>query len=211
MVSQKGIKFFSITIILILLSSILQADKVEDIYQKMLKSYTKLSSWQAAISQTNYFGQTKTTLKSSGTFYYQKNKVAIYYNKPNQQSLLVQNGTLTMYDKASNTAMKSHLVSAVQSLNPAEIVKTYWQVSDKTILQKTELNTVLSIKPKSDEQIKEIKTTVLNKTGYITNLVYIDKQGNSVAISFSKLKVNKPIPAAVWKLKIPKNAKVFEQ
>lgn len=211
MVSQKRTKFITIAILLMLTCSLLQADKVEDAYQKMLKAYTNLTSWQAALNQTNYYGQTKTTLKSSGNFYYQKNKIAIYYNKPNEQSLLVQNGALTMYDKASNAVMKSRLASAVQSLNPVEIVKTYWKVSDKTIIQNTEQSTVLSIKPKDDEQIKEIKATIVKSSGLISSLVYIDKQGNSVTINLSKLKINKPIPASVWKQNIPKNAKVFEQ
>jgi len=211
MVSQTGIRILLIAIVLILFCGLLQADKVETTYQQMLKAYSKLTSWQAVINQTNYYIQTKTSLNSNGTFYYQKGKAAIRYNKPNEQSLIIQNGALTMYDKGSNTVMKSHLVSAVQSLNPVEIVKTYWQKSDKAVIQSTEQSCILSIKPKADEQIKEIKATVATQSGYITKLVYIDKQGNSVSIAFTKLKVNKAIPASVWKLNYPKTAKVFEQ
>jgi outer membrane lipoprotein-sorting protein len=211
MASQTVIRVLLIIIILIMLCGVLQADKVETTYQQMLKAYSNLNSWQAVISQTNYYVQTKTTLNSTGTFYYQKGKAAIRYNKPNEQSLIIQNGTVKMYDKSSNTVIKSRLVSAVQSLNPVEIVKTYWQKSDKTVIQSTEQSTILSIKPKADEQIKEIKATVGTKSGYITKLVYLDMQGNSVSIAFSKLKINKPIPASVWKLNYPKTAKVFEQ
>ena len=206
MVSQINTKILLIFLSFLVVSSLLFADKVNDTYQQMLKSYAKLSSWQSVINQTNYFSQTKTSLKSSGNFYYEKGRIAIRYNKPNEQIMVVQKGEVTMYDKASNTALKSKLVSSVQSLNPVEIVKTYWQKSDKKLLKSVDNSTVLSIKPISDAQIKEIKVNIDSGTGYIAKLVYTDKQDNTVTITFSKMRINKPISAAVWKLNIPANA-----
>lgn len=208
---QTVTKFIAILLIFICLISVLQADKVDDTYQRMLKGYSKLSSWQAVINQTNYFNQTQTTLKSTGIFYYQNKKIAIKYNKPNEQSLIIKDGALTMYDKNSNAVIKSRLTTAVQSLNPVEIVKTYWQKSEKVVLQSTGQSDVLSIKPKKDEQIKDIRVTVNHNTGLISKLIYLDKQGNSVTVTFSKMKVNKSIPDTIWTLKYPKNAQVFEQ
>lgn len=211
MESRTVTKVILIIVCMLLLNGLLLADKVEDTYQQMLKAYAKLTSWQSVINQTNYYSQAKSSLKSSGNFYFQKGKISIRYNKPNEQILLIQNGTLTMYDKSSNTAVKSTLITSVQSLNPVEIVKTYWQKSDKKLLKSVGIYTVLSIKPVADPQIKEIRVNIDSKTGYISNLVYIDKQDNSVSIAFSKMKINKPIPAAIWKLNIPKTTKVFEQ
>lgn len=196
-----------LTILLIILCNVLTASPIEVAYNKMLNSYSRLNSWQAVINQTNYFVQTKTSLKSSGNFYFQKGKIAIRYNKPNEQRMLIQKGIVTIYDKSSNSYMKTELVSAVQSLNPAEIVKSYWQKSDNTVMSSTRESTVISIKPKKDEQIKEIKATIANKSGYITRFVYTDIQGNTVTISFTGMKVNKAIAASVWNLNIPANAK----
>jgi outer membrane lipoprotein-sorting protein len=210
MVSRIIIKAHLLIIALVFFSVTLIADRVDDTYQKMINAYAKVTSWQAVINQSNYFTQAKTSLNSSGTFYYQKGKIAIRYKKPAAQSLLIQNGTITIYDKIGNNAIKSKLVSTVQSLNPVEIVKAYWEKSDKAILQTTELKTVVSIKPKSDEQIKEFKATIDNNTGYITKFSYQDMQGNTVTIAFTRLKINKPIPPSVWNLNIPRSAKVFE-
>ncbi len=204
-------RLFLITILMVLFCSILEADKAEDAYQKMITAYSKLTTWQAVINQTNYYIQTKTTLKSTGNFYYQKGKIAIKYNKPNEQSLLIRNGVMTMYDKSSNTAMETSLVSAVQSLNPVEIIKTYWQKSTKTCLPGDAGFTSISIVPKSDKQIKEIKAQIDAKSGYITQLIYIEKQGNSVTITFNKLVINKPIQESAWKLNIPKNANILKR
>jgi outer membrane lipoprotein-sorting protein len=208
---RTNYKHFIIFLLLILSANLLLADKVEDSYQQMLKAYGKLSSWQSVINQNNYYAQTKTNLKSSGNFYFQPGKIAIRYTKPGIQFLIVKNGYVTIYDKSSNTAMKSKLISSVQSLNPVEIVKTYWQKSEKKLLSVDGIVEFISIKPTSDPQIKEIKIRIDSTTNLITKLIYTDKQNNTVAIEFANLRINKVIPASIWDITIPKNATVLEQ
>jgi len=196
---------------MLLITILLNADRIDASYRKMLDSYGKLTSWQAVISQTNYFTDSKVKLASSGNFYYMKNRIAIRYNKPNEQVLLIQDKKVTIYDKSSNSVIKSQLSSAVQSLNPVEIVSSYWQKSEKKLLPGTEKTSNIQLKHKNDKQIREIIFTSDNQTGYITKLIYNDLQGNSVTIAFTKIVVNKTIPASVWKLNIPKTAQVFER
>jgi outer membrane lipoprotein-sorting protein len=211
MASEMKTKITLLLALLLLFCGSLSADKLNDAYQKMLLSYGKLTSWQAVLSQTNYFKQPNTTLQSSGNFYYQKGKIAIRYSKPQIQILLVQNGTVTMYDKSANTALKSRLTSSVQSLDPVGIIRTYWGKSTKTLLKSKTGYTAMSLKPKNAAQIKEIRFTLANATGYVNQLTYFDPQGNSVTVAFSKMQVNKQIPASVWKLNLPSNARVMEQ
>jgi outer membrane lipoprotein-sorting protein len=205
------IKHLTLILILLLLCNLVYADKLNDSYQQMLKSYAKLNTWQADINQTNYFAQTKAKLVSSGTFYYQKNTVSIRYQKPNEQALLIKDGMVTVYDKSSKTAVKSQLISAVQSLNPVEIVKTYWQKSEKSFLQSKDGIDTISLKPSKDNQVKELIVSLDSKTGYVTKLVYKDNQDNSVSLAFSKMKVNKPIPATAFKLVLPKDVKLIQR
>lgn len=198
-------------LLLLLVTALLQADKVDDTYKKMTKAYAELTSWQAIINQTNYFAQTKTKLSSSGKFYYKKNQIAIRYSKPNEQVLLIKGGKVTMFYKSSNAVVKSELVSAVQALNPIEIIKLYWDKSNKTIKEKTDTKTAIVLNLKNDNQIKDVSFTLDNKTGLITSFLYTDKQGNTVSMNFTEMKVNKPIPETVWKLVVPKDAIIYER
>ncbi len=204
------IKLICLALIFMTCSALLHADRLQDSYNKMLATYAKVNSWQAAITQSNYFAQSQSTLKSSGTFYFQRGKVAIYYTKPQVQYLLVTDGKVTIYDQAARSAMRSGLLSSVQSLNPVEIVKTYWNASQKSLVQSVQGTTAILLKPKSDKQIKEITVTLQNSTGYVKKLSYRDISGNTVSLSFTSGKVNQAIPKKIWNLPIPKSVKVLE-
>ncbi len=197
-------------LLLISAAGFLRADKAGDAYQKMLAAYGKVSSWQASLAQINYFADSKATLTSAGRFYYQKNRLAIRYSKPGEQVLLVSGGKVTIYDKASRAAVKSDLSSTVQSLEPVGIIKSYWQNSTRQLLKSDPGFTSVQLKPKGDPQISRISFTLSNKTGYVTKLTYVDLAGNSVTVAFSGLKVNKAIPASVWKLNLPPGVQVME-
>ena len=189
----------------------LSATPADDLYQKMISAYGKLNSWKAVINQTNKFQQSNSTLKSTGTFYYQRGKLAIRYNKPNEQQLVIQNGKLEIYDKSNNTVYKSTLDSAVGSLNPVEIVKSYWAKSSHAITGTAKGFSTLKIIPRQDPSIQDITLKVETSTGYIHQFQYTDKAGNSLNISFIKIKLNPSLPTAVFKLNYPKTAKIFEQ
>jgi len=158
-------KILFFILLLLLVTALLQADKVDETYKKMTKAYAELTSWQAVINQTNHFAQTKTKLSSSGRFYYKKNQIVIRYSKPNEQVLLIKGGKMTMFDKSSNAVVKSELVSAVQTLNPVEIIKLYWDKSNRSIKKSTDANTSIVLNLNNDSQIKDISFTLENKTG----------------------------------------------
>jgi outer membrane lipoprotein-sorting protein len=65
--------------------------------------------------------------------------------------------------------------------------------------------------PKADKQIKEISFILDEVSWLITSLTYKDAQGNTVTLSFDNMKINKPIPAGVWKLNLPKDVRRLER
>ncbi len=203
-------KLILFLIVFLLASTWLQADKLTDSYNKLLASYGKLSSWQANINQSNYFAQTDATLASTGVFYYRKNRVAIRYHQPHEQFLLVKDGKVTVYDKSARSAVRTALTSSLQSLNPSEIVKAYWQQSKKTLVSSAEGNTCISLQPGGDSQAREIRFTMKDKSGFITRLSYTDVGGNTVTLRFSGIRVNPSIPDRIWQLNLPKDIKLME-
>lgn len=203
-------KILVIFIVLLLWAGLLFADKLNDSYNKLLSSYGKLSSWQANINQSNYFSQTDATLSSTGVFYYRKNRVAIRYHQPGEQVLLVRDGKITVYDKSARSAVRTTLTSSLQSLNPAEIVKAYWQQSKKTLVSSSDGNTCISLQPGANSQAREIRFTMKDKSGFINRLSYTDTAGNTVTVRFSGIKVNPSIPDRIWQLNLPKDVKLME-
>lgn len=199
-----------ISIVLLLVLTALQSVTLDESYGKMLATYTKLTSWQAEIRQTNYFRDSETTLNSTGNFYYQKGRIAIRYDKPNEQYLLVQDGMVTVYDKSAQTAVRSRLTAQVQSLDPVQIIKTYWEGSEKTIFSGKNNQITITLSPRQDKQVKKLVFNLDARTGYVNQLSYTDAQDNSVGLSFIKTKFNQKIPDSVWKLPIPPNVKILE-
>ncbi len=199
-----------ITIVLLLVLTVLQSVSLDESYSKMLAAYAKLTSWQAEIRQTNFFKDSQTTLNSTGSFYYQKGRIAIRYDKPNEQFLLVQDGMVTVYDKSAQTAVRSKLTAQVQSLDPVQIIKTYWEGSEKTIIAGKNNQLTITLVPKQDKQVKKLVFNLDAQTGYVNQISYTDLQENSIGLSFIKTKFNQKIPDSVWKLPIPSNVKILE-
>jgi outer membrane lipoprotein-sorting protein len=210
MVSTMKCRLFPIIIALIIIISTPLTAKTNANISKLLESYKKLNTWQATLSQTNYYKQSGTSLKSSGSMYFKQGSLAIRYTKPMEQALLVQDGKVTIYDKSANTVLKTRLQSAVQSLNPAEIISAYCQNSTITKLSSRDSVVTYSLKPLKDDNISEIRFSMYAKTGYVQQLTYFDKQQNYVKLEFTKMKVNQPISPSVWKLSLPKNVRVLE-
>lgn len=204
-----NLRYLCLLLSMLIMMNTLTAATVDDLYNKMISAYGKLNSWQGTVSQTNVYKQSGSSLKSTGTFYFQKGKLAIRYNKPNEQHLIVQNGKLSVYDKANNTVFTSTLDSAIGSLNPVEIVKSYWAKSQHKLLSTAGGFSEVKLTPSSDPNVRDITLKIETKTGYIHSLQYSDKQGNSMSIAFTKIKLNPTIAASVFKLSYPKTAKVF--
>ncbi|MFO7659296.1 MAG: outer-membrane lipoprotein carrier protein LolA [Candidatus Cloacimonadaceae bacterium] len=204
------IKILLITVVFLLGLTALQSVNLDESYGKMLAAYGKLNSWQAEIRQTNYFKDSETTLNSTGNFYYQKGRIAIRYDKPNEQYLLVQDGRVTVYDKSARTAVRTKLTAQVQSLDPVQIIKTYWEGSEKTIVAGKNNQLTITLVPGLDKQVKKLVFNLDSRTGYVNQLSYTDAQDNSVGLSFIKTKFNQKIPDSVWKLPIPPNVKIME-
>lgn len=204
------IKLFLLPALLALFSLSFAAVKAEAQLDSLVKKYGELTSWQAVINQTNFFKQSDTTLHSEGNFYWQKGKLCLRYSKPQEQVLLVKDGTVTVYDKSAQTAVRTALSSDLQSLDPIAVVKNYKQYSEISSFQTANGYTTYLLKPTDDPQVKEIRIRISPRTNYIDQFSYVDRQGNKVTLEFKNLKINSAIPASVWKLQLPKGVQLIE-
>ncbi|HPV14097.1 MAG TPA: outer membrane lipoprotein carrier protein LolA [Candidatus Cloacimonadota bacterium] len=197
---------FLITLIIILVALSLNAMKSGELYQKISSAYKSISSYQAKVTQTNYFAELKSTINYTGNMYFTPGRLLMHFDKPSTQRMLIEKGKFTLYDAGSNTIYTSEIVEQYQRMNPLELLQLYWGRSTVSVKKgKGELMTV-DLKPKKDAMLTSISATVNSKTGIIQALSYKAHSGNTVKYSFSGIKINQAIAASVWNFQYPKDA-----
>lgn len=197
---------FLITLIIILVALSLNAMKSGELYQKISSAYKSISSYQAKVTQTNYFAELKSTINYTGNMYFTPGRLLMHFDKPSTQRMLIEKGKFTLYDAGSNTIYTSEIVEQYQRMNPLELLQLYWGRSTVSVKKgKGELMTV-DLKPKKDAMLTSISATVNSKTGIIQTLSYKAHSGNTVKYSFSGIKINQAIAASVWNFQYPKDA-----
>lgn len=199
------LRYFVIIALLVLALS-LSASTADQLYQKISSAYKSISSYQAKVQQTNYFADLKSSINYSGNMYYAPGRMLMHFDKPTTQRMLIENGQFTLYDAGSNTIYSSRILDQYQRMNPLELLQLYWGRSTVSVTKgKGELMNV-TLKPKKDAMLQSISATVNAKSGIIQTLSYKAHSGNTVKYSFSGIKINKGVPAAVWQYSYPKDA-----
>lgn len=203
-------KTATLLIIALLLAS-LAAVSTQELYKKLSTTHAGISSYQANVTQSNYYPQLKKTITYTGTMYFSSGKMLMHFTKPGVQRLLIENGQVQLYDAMSNTLYKGEIMPQYGRMNPLEILQLYWDRSTVSVTsQKGDIVNV-SLKPVKDTMLKSLSASVNYKSGLVQSLSYQDSGGNSVSYSFSGIKLNGGIPASVWKYSIPKDVQVIQQ
>jgi len=204
-------KLIPILIILLALSLSLNSISSADLYKKLQGAYKGLSSYQASVSQSNYYPQLKKTITYTGKIYFIPGRMLMHFDKPNLQRLHIEAGKVTLYDALSNTVFTSEIQPQYGRMNPLEILQLYWDRSTVSLgKQKGDLMDV-TLKPTKDAMLVSLSATINTKNGQVQKLSYKDAGGNSVSYSFSGIKLNGGIPASVWKFTYPKDAQRIDQ
>jgi outer membrane lipoprotein-sorting protein len=198
-------------LILTLLGLSLSAISSADLYKKLQGAYKGLSSYQANVSQSNYYPQLKKTITYTGKLYFTPGKMLMHFEKPNLQRLHIEAGQVTLYDALSNTIFTSAIQPQYGRMNPLEILQLYWDRSSvKLGKQKGDLVDV-TLTPAKDAMLSSLSATINSKNGQVQKLSYKDAGGNTVSYSFSGIKLNGGISASVWKFSYPKTPNYIDQ
>ncbi len=198
-------------VLALLVCSLLAAQTVDQLYQKINAYYGSLSSYQADLRQENHFKQINQVLSYTGKIYFQKDRMLMDFSAPTRQRLLIQNGNAELYDASSNTLFKSRVMPQFNRMNPIEILELYWGKSEVKILENKAGKSRVRLNPKQDPLISSLEATIDNSSGSISKLSYTDKSANMVSYHFSKITVNKGIPASIWKFSYPRDVQVIQQ
>ncbi len=200
-----------ILVFLLLCSLSLYAQSTEELRQKLESTYRDLSTWQARLTQTNYFAQIKQSTTYEGHFFYQPPRLLIRFDKPHQQRLQIEGKDVSLYDAQSKSLLKTSLLPEFERMNPIQILQHYWSRSQVEISKRDKQRITIILRPESDNFIKTLNAVIDYGTGFIVELAYTDFSGNTVTYKFSNSRANQKIDPAVWKFAPPADTQVIQR
>lgn len=218
-------------------SSALAEAKLKDVIATVEQSYNSLNDVQAAFSQKTYLASVKREQKGAGTLSIRKNagRPAMFrfdYSRPKQ--LIVSDGASVWFYMPENRQV---MVSDVKGLfqggqgGTLNYLTGMGRISrDFTITalnggRDEQGNYLLELVPKKPSQVlaklqmtvatNAVETflrkgTIRNTFPLVSSVVY-DQFGTKTTIEFSNVRVNRGLPASLFRFTVPAGVEVFRQ
>jgi len=200
-----------ISFLLMMLSSILYAQNGAELYQKLNQRYGTLQSFQAEVSQRNFYSNIEQEITYRGRLYFQPGKMLMSFEQPNVQRLYIHSGLAELYDGASKTLYRNEILPELSKMNPLEILQLYWNKSELQILSQAEGKSRIRLIPRQDPMLEELEAIIESKSGIVSYLSYTDRSENTVSYSFSNIITDRQIPRRVWQFSYPEDTRIIEQ
>lgn len=198
-------------LVLIILNVSLSAITPHELRQQINKSYGALKTWQANLTQTNYFRQLDKHITYHGRIYYSGERLLITFDRPHRQRLSIENTRVQLFDSQTNTVFRTSILPEFGKMNPVNILRHYWSLSTVTIPKSDSKTVCVVLIPKSDPMIRQINARIRRSNWIVEQFSYQDSGGNTVTYDFANIRLNAAIPATVWDFRIPADAQVIEQ
>lgn len=190
---------------------------LESVVKKVSAQQKATRSLTADFKQEKTHGLLAGSETSSGTFLFSApNKVLWVYEKPRPVTMLIADGWLTTYypslAKAEKMEVKRFEDRIFKYLGAAGAIDELGKYFNfRFVNPKNEPFYRLELQPKTKtlaRQVRQIRIWI-DKSSYLTSqFEYVEGNGNSTRYEFSNIKVNAPVPASRFVLKLPANVKV---
>ncbi len=207
---------FNLSLLLLIFACCLFAEKAEqdslllkDIYGELTEKYDAFTSYQAAFTQINQWGEKNIEMQSEGNIYLTENELALHYKKPEGQKLVVIDSAIFLFNDAEKSLLITN-IGAGDNFSPIDIIKQYWN-SSKLFYNQIENNHLITLLPVTDEEIKEISVKINKLSGFIKNITYYDDSGNSVSFNFSDEVIDHRIADDIFDISYDSSYTVFDQ
>ena len=190
-------------VFLILMISILSATQLKVIYEKILKEYEKINTFEATLIQDNYWAEIDLQKESAGKIYYNLDSLYITYLPPDEQQLYIHENTLIVHDIKSKQVI--FMDKSDFYIRPQEIIKEFWKDSEKELLEETSEYSRIYL-----ERSGEKFDIWINKDYLITQVMISDEEGNTVSYQFCDEKINRELPVGIFKPEFPENTNIID-
>ena len=194
---KKVILFILLTCILYL-----SATQLEDIYQQVTARYSAITTFEAVLSQENYWAEIDRTKAASGKIYYNNDSLFISYLPPDEQELYVHGNTVIMHDQKSGQAI--YMDKGEFFIRPVEIIKAYWQDSEKQLISSQDNETQLQLIKDNEEILISLNN------GLVISVFIKDENNNSVKYQFSQEKINAELPENIFIPAFPDETNIID-
>ncbi|MBM4403758.1 MAG: outer membrane lipoprotein carrier protein LolA [Candidatus Cloacimonetes bacterium] len=201
----------ALILVSLILSVTLSALNTHDIHQQIDKRYGALKTWQADLTQTNFFRQLDRKITYQGKIYYRPERLLIDFDRPHRQRLTIAGTRVQLYDSQTNTVYKTAILPEFGKMNPVDILRHFWSSSTVSITKQDSKTVSVQLIPQNDPMIKQLNARIRRSDWIVEQLSYQDSGGNSVTYDFANIRINAAIPDGIWEFRLPKDVQVIEQ
>ena len=176
-----------------------------NILENISAKYSNISSFEADISQTNFFSQIDYTLESQGKIFIFHNSFVIEYLSPIYQFIKIENEIVTMYSQQENTAIVTSNASAFNNITSlfTEILTNKFVAGE--VKNGLHEYTVLE----NFDSISNMKIFINENTNLLEKISYSDTEDNIVTINISNQVFNEALSKSIESFVIPENATII--
>ena len=190
----------------VLITTLLYATN-DNLIQSLKSRYLNLNTFEATITQTNWFSEHDISLISKGTLFIEGYTVVIEYTEPTYQFMKTDGRTLTLYTQEQNTAIVTtdensvmHLILHFSNLLNHDFILLD-TIDDESIFQ-----LVMPF-----EEVHDFRLHVNTANSIINKISYKDDMNNTVSISFENQRFNQRLNREVNTFTIPEGTTIINQ
>ena len=190
---------------------------LDAVIRKVAEKQKSTRTLQADFRQEKTLGMLAKPELSSGTFIYSSpNNVLWTYDQPKPVVMVITNGWLTTYypqlNKAEKVEIKRYEDRIFKYLGASGAIDELGKYFNfKFVDAKRDPFLRLDLDPKTQSIAKRLRhiTIWIDRQTYLTTrFEYVEGDGDVTRYEFTNLRLNAPVPAAKFTLKLPPNVKV---
>lgn len=189
---------------------------LERVVNEVSKRQKSVNSLQATFKQEKILGLLAQPEVSTGSFFYEKpNRVLWNYADPKPVTIAINNGKMTTYypqlNKAETLEVSKYQDRIFKYMGATSALDDLANYFDFTFTDRAGDPYRLDLKPNNKLVARRVKsiTIWIDRSTYITSkFEYVEKDGDVTRYEFNNIKINSPIPAEKFTLKLPPNTRV---
>jgi len=196
------------------LFTVVWADDLDAIISKIQKTYEGIQDIQADFVQFTTSSAAKETQKADGLVYFKKPGMMKWEYKSPTNDIIVSDGkTIWAYQQDIGQVMIGNASDSGASISNNFLAGMGNLKKDFDIeLEKPDNNSYsLKLNPKVPQpNIQRLYIAVDKKTSLVKQTIVFDLLGNETKVIFENLRINKSVPADIFKFKIPEGVRVIK-
>lgn len=202
--------FLIIFLTLVLTSALSLASPADDAVVRIQKAYESIQDMKGTFSQKNMIRDLNKTTSYNGDFFIKRPlKMKWTYKGKVSQDLLINNDTVTIYNKDDNQAYRSKFNKETYGQSPVVLLTGMGNIREEFVVSGTEK--VLTLKPKKPMAGVISIVLHLSDADFPIRSFTIQDGQNTIEIELNYVKINTGIKDTFFDLNLPKGVHIYEQ